>query len=333
MIEGFSVGHHTSRRPGWLTGTTVVLAEAGAVGGVDVRGGGPGTRETDLLAPTAMVDRVHAVVLTGGSAYGLSAVDGVVRGLEDRGIGFPVATPQASITTAVVPIVPAAVIFDLGRGGDVGTRPDPAFGRSALYAAFRAADQSGTLPACGNVGAGTGAVCGGLKGGFGYAEAPVGRHRIGAAMVVNAVGSAVDPATGRLWADIVGDLRDPTQAERSALAEQRRLAAPSLNTTIGVVMTDADLTKARAAKVAQVAHDGLARAIRPVHSMADGDTIFCLASGRVPAAGDPATGWAEFDALLSAAADVVTAACLTAVVSASSVGPWRAYGDLVHLAA
>lgn len=329
MIEGFSVGHHTSRRPGWLTGTTVVLAGGGAVGGVDVRGGGPGTRETDLLAPTALVEQVDAVVLTGGSAYGLAAVDGVMGGLEDRGLGFRVSTPQAAPGTAVVPIVPAAVIFDLGRGGDTTHRPDAAFGRSALYAASRAGESGEDTPPCGNVGAGTGAVCGGLKGGFGYAERVVGRHRVGAAMVVNAVGSPVDPATGRLWADTENLLPPPSPAEREALADQQHRATPSLNTTIGVLLTDATLTKAHATKVAQVGHDGLARAIRPVHSMADGDTLFCLASGRVPVAEDASGGLREFDALLAAAAQVVAEACRSAVLAARSVGPWPGYVDLV----
>ncbi len=160
MISGFELGHHTADGDGWLTGTTVVLARAGAVGGVDVRGGGPGTRETDLLAPTAMVERVHAVVLTGGSAYGLAAADGVMAGLEEAGIGFPVGLEPGEI----VPIVPAAVIFDLGRGGVFGHRPTAEFGRRALAAASPERPRSGT------VGAGTGAVCGGIKGGFGYAE-------------------------------------------------------------------------------------------------------------------------------------------------------------------
>ena len=192
MINGFEIGHYTADGDGWLTGTTVVLARAGAVGGVDVRGGGPGTRETDLLDPTAMVERVHAVVLTGGSAYGLAAADGVMAGLEEAGIGFPVGPEPGQ----VVPIVPAAVIFDLGRGGVFGHRPTADFG------AGRCAAASAERPASGCVGAGTGARCGGIKGGFGYAERRLDAGAaVAAAVVVNAAGSAVDPSTGRLWAD------------------------------------------------------------------------------------------------------------------------------------
>ena len=146
MIGGFEIGHHTADGEGWLTGTTVVLAPAGAVGGVDVRGGGPGTRETDLLDPSTLVEQVHAVVLTGGSAYGLAAADGVMRGLEQRGLGFPVGTEPGH----VVPIVPAAVIFDLGRGGNFGYRPTTEFGLRALAAASPARPESGSVGAgCG----------------------------------------------------------------------------------------------------------------------------------------------------------------------------------------
>ena len=319
MIDGFEVGQHTADDDGWLTGTSVVLARDGAVGGVDVRGGGPGTRETDLLDPSTLVERVHAVVLTGGSAYGLAAADGVLAGLEDLGVGLPMGPDPAH----VVPIVPAAVIFDLGRGGSFRHRPDASFGRAALEAA--------TIddPVRGVVGAGTGAKCGGLKGGVGWAEAalPTG-VRVAALVVLNAAGSAVDPRTGRLWADRAGRLGIPTAAEREALDQARRDPTPSLNTTIGVVLTDATLTKAQAAKLAAVAHDGMARAIRPVHSMTDGDTVFGLGSGRVPTAADPREAFRQFNALLDAAAAVFTAACLDAVLSATGRGPWRAYGDL-----
>lgn len=323
MIDGFEIGHRTADEDGWLTGTTVVLARDGAVGGVDVRGGGPGTRETDLLDPSTLVEQVHAVVLTGGSAYGLAAADGVMAGLEDAGIGLPMGPDPAH----VVPIVPGAVIFDLGRGGVFRNRPEATFGRAALEAA------SADDPARGCVGAGTGAKCGGLKGGVGWAETTLGTGvRVAVLAVVNAAGSAVDPATGRLWADRSGALGTPTGAERNALAQAQRESAPSLNTTIGVVLTDAVLTKAQARKVAAVAHDGLARAIDPVHSMGDGDTIFCLASGRRPLADDPGTGWAAgvpaFNALLKGAADLFAAACLDAVLRAEGRGPWRSYAEL-----
>ena len=320
MIDGFRIGHATADEPGWLTGTRGVLAEGGAVGGVDVRGGGPGTRETDLLEPGTLVERVHAVVLTGGSAYGLAAADGVMLELERRGIGFPVGPGPGQ----VVPIVPAAVIFDLGRGGDFGHRPTADFGMRALEAAT--ADD----PVTGCVGAGTGATAGGLKGGFGYAEQrlPDG-SAVAVAVVLNAVGSVVDPRTGRLWSDPDEVLPAPTEAERAALIAALAEPAPSLATTIGVVLTDATLTPAQCRKVAAVAHDGMARAIRPVHSMLDGDTVFCLASGHRPAATDPYAAVGELDALLVAAADVFVAACRNAVLSATGRGPWPAYADLV----
>ena len=208
MIEGFEIGHHTADGDGWLTGTTVVVARGGAVGGVDVRGGGPGTRETDLLNPTTAIDRVHAVVLTGGSAYGLAAANGVMAGLEHAGIGWPVGLEPHQ----VVPIVPAAVIFDLGRGGAFRNRPTEDFGRLALAAA------TSEPPATGSVGAGTGAVCGGIKGGFGYVEKELDSGvSVAAAVVVNAAGSVVDPATGRLWADRMQLLATPADDERDAL--------------------------------------------------------------------------------------------------------------------
>jgi len=323
VIDGFEVGHATADGDGWLTGTTVVLARAGAVGGVDVRGGGPGTRETDLLDPSALVERVHAVVLTGGSAYGLAAADGVMAGLEGLGIGLPVGAAPGEI----VPVVPAAVIFDLGRGGTFRNRPDAGFGQAALEA-VRPED-----PERGCVGGGTGATCGGLKGGVGWAEATLPNGaRVAALVVVNAAGSAVDPTTGRLWADRSGRLRTPTTDERVALERARSGSAPSLNTTIGVVLTDATLTKAQARKVASVAHDGLARAVAPVHSMVDGDTVFCLASGRRPLSDDHDRGWAghvpALNTLLEAAAEVFTAACLDALLRAEGRGPWRSYAEL-----
>jgi L-aminopeptidase/D-esterase-like protein len=319
VIDGFEIGHHTADGDGWLTGTTVVLSRGGAVGGVDVRGGGPGTRETDLLNPTAMIERVHAVVLTGGSAYGLAATDGVMGALESAGIGFPVGPDPAQ----VVPIVPAAVIFDLGRGGVFKHRPTADFGALAVTAA------TSNDPARGCVGGGTGAKCGGLKGGFGYAE-----HRldsglgVAAAVVVNATGSAVDPLTARLWADRKHLLPTPTGAERTALERAQAEATRSLATTIGVLLTDATLTKAQANKVAAIGHDGMARAIRPLHTMSDGDTVFCLASGRRAAGTDPLAAFVAFNDLLAAAADVFSDACLDAMLAATGRGPWSSYAEL-----
>jgi L-aminopeptidase/D-esterase-like protein len=319
VIAGFEIGHHTADGEGWLTGTTVVLAREGAIGGVDVRGGGPGTRETDLLDPTTTIERVHAVVLTGGSAYGLAAANGVMDGLEAAGIGFRVGLEGGQ----VVPIVPAAVLFDLGRGGVFSNRPTAEFGALALAAAT--SDQ----PATGSVGAGTGAVCGGIKAGFGHAEKhlPSGVS-VAAAVVVNAVGSAVDPATGRLWADHLQLLATPTPSEREALAAAYAQAQAWLATTIGAVLTDAILSKAQASKLAAVAHDGMARAIRPIHSMVDGDTVFCLASARRPVAEDPMRSLLAFNALLAATADVFTDACLDAMLTARQRGSFMSYTDL-----
>jgi L-aminopeptidase/D-esterase-like protein len=319
VIEGFEIGHHTADTEDWLTGTTVVLARGGAVGGVDVRGGGPGTRETDLLHPTTAIDRVHAVVLTGGSAYGLAAANGVMAGLEAAGIGWPVGLEPHQ----VVPIVPAAVIFDLGRGGVFGNRPTEDFGRSALAAAT--ADR----PASGCVGGGTGAVCGGIKGGFGYAEAELDSGvSVAAAVIVNAAGSSVNPATGRLWADRMQLLATPSDAEREALETAYTRGQRSVATTIGVIMTDATLSKAQATKIAAVAHDGMARAIRPVHSMFDGDTVFCLATARRPIAEDQIRALLAFNELLAVAADVFADACLDGVLSATGRGAWKSYADL-----
>jgi putative pantetheine hydrolase len=319
VIEGFEIGHHTADGDGWLTGTTVVLAREGAVGGVDVRGGGPGTRETDLLHPATTVERVHAVVLTGGSAYGLAAANGVMATLEAAGIGFPVGLEPHQ----VVPIVPAAVLFDLGRGGVFSNRPTDEFGALAMAAA------TSNQPATGCVGAGTGALCGGIKAGFGYAEAPLPSGiSVAAAVVVNAAGSAVDPTTGRLWADQAQLLATPTDHERDALATAYAEARTSYATTIGVILTDAILSKAQAGKVAAVAHDGMARAIRPIHSMLDGDTVFCLASSRRPVILDPPHWLFAFNTLLAGAADVFAEACLDAMLAATGRGAWKSYIEL-----
>lgn len=323
MIDDFEIGHHTADREGWLTGTTVVVARSGATGGVDVRGGSPGTRETDLLDPAMLIERVHAIVLTGGSAYGLAAVDGAMAELESAGAGYPVGERPEE----VVPIVPAAVIFDLGRGGVFGNRPTAEFGALALRAA------SNERPTSGCLGAGTGALCGGLKGGFGYAEARLESGKsVAAAVVINASGSPFDLRTGRLWADRLDQYPVPDDAQRAELAAAAEASVPRrLNTTIGAVLTDAALTKAQANKLAAAGHDGLARAIRPVHSMTDGDTIFGLASGRRPQNPDPLGALKDLNLLLEAAADAVTDACLDAMLSATGRGQWRSYRELTAL--
>jgi putative pantetheine hydrolase len=316
-VPGFRVGHATRDEPGWLTGTTVVLPpDAGAVGGIDVRGGAPGTRETDLLDPRNLVDRVNAVVLTGGSAFGLAAADGVVQRLYAAGLGWPMGEPGE-----VVPIVPAAVLFDLGRGGEFGSAPTASDGVAAFDAA------SADAVSQGNVGAGTGARAGGLKGGVGSASAVLDDGTTVAAIVaVNALGDVVDPTTGELWAgrfglgDEFAHLQAPTAdevgaaRERAATAYADRPVRPGAATVIGVVATDATLTKAQCQKVAGLGHDGLARAIHPVHTLLDGDTIFTLASGERPAPDLPA-----LHALMVAAGDCVTRSVAHAVLAATSV--------------
>ncbi|GHK02544.1 hypothetical protein SY2F82_43410 [Streptomyces sp. Y2F8-2] len=325
------MGHATRIGDGWLTGTTVVLApEGGAVAAVDVRGGGPGTKETDALDPRNLVQKVEAVVLTGGSAYGLDAASGVMAWLEEHGRGVRVG-PEPS---HVVPVVPAACVFDLGRGGDFKARPDAAMGRAAAEAA--AASEPGAPVAEGCVGAGTGATVGPLKGGVGTASTVLDSGiTVGALVVCNAVGSAMDPETGALYGELVQGrvgcpAREVHEAARRRLAETAaHLARPPLNTTLAVVATDADLTKAQAQKFAGVAHDGLARAVRPAHLLHDGDTVFALATGTRPlAAADPLA----LNEVLAAGADLVTRAIVRAVRAAESVdgpgGAWPSYGEL-----
>lgn len=307
-VAGVLVGHHHRIGDGWATGTTVVLTPDGAVGGVDCRGGAPGTRETDLLDPSNLVERVHAVCLTGGSAYGLAAADGVMRWLGERGRGFRVgAAPHE-----VVPIVPAAVLFDL-LVGEWGNRPDAGFG----YLACEAAD--GGRPEQGCVGAGAGAVTGGMQGGTGTAATLTTSGRtVGALVAVNAVGSAIDPATGLPWAadeEVAAEfgLRPPDPAE----LDRDEPPAPhsALNTTVGVIATDAALGKAQCRRLAGAGQDGLARALRPSHTMTDGDTLFALATG----AGEAVPGPRELDELCAAAAGCVARAVVHGVLAATAV--------------
>jgi L-aminopeptidase/D-esterase-like protein len=324
-VAGLRVGH--ARVPGALSGTTVVLAPPeGAVGGVDVRGAAPGTRETDLLDPRNTVPRVHAVVLSGGSAFGLAAADGVMARLADAGVGFPV-------PGAVVPIVPTAVLFDLGRGGpadDPVLRPTAPTGAAAVDAA------GGGPVAQGVVGAGTGAVVGGLKGGIGTASAVLDDGvTVAALAAVNAAGSAVDPLTGALLGARLGlpDEFAPPPVDDRARAALHAVAArlgPRLGTatTLAVVATDATLDKAGCARLAAMGHDGLARALSPVHTATDGDTVFGLAT-----CARPVLDLAALVALQAAAADVVSRAVVHAVLAAQSVatpaGAVRSYRDVV----
>lgn len=298
-----------------LTGCSVVLCEAGAVGGVDVRGGAPGTRETDLLRPMHWVQKVHAVLLTGGSAFGLDAAAGVVRYLEERGIGF-------DTRWARVPIVPAAILYDLGLGrADV--RPDAAMGFEACRRALR------EPPAQGNAGAGMGAtvgkilgMAGAMKGGIGTASAAVGGMVVGALVAVNAFGDVID-ADGSILAGArpirLGPVRlggrgrfVDTQAWMGSRAGRTILTlAGRAHTVIGVVATDARLTKEQANWVAQAAHDGIARAIRPAHTLLDGDTLFALSTGRRVM---------DVNVIGAYAADVVARAIRHAVQAAQGAG-------------
>ncbi|MET0542445.1 MAG: P1 family peptidase [Variovorax sp.] len=307
-VAGIEAGHFSdTRRP---TGCTVILSREGAVGGVDVRGAAPGTRETDLLAPGNLVERVHGVMLAGGSAWGLAAAEGVMRWMEERGVGM-------DVRYGTLPIVPAAVLFDLPMG-DPRIRPDAAAG----YAACEAA--STRAPAEGNVGAGSGALVGKLfgidramKGGIGTASVTVAGVTVGALIACNALGDVIDPDTGQ----VVAGART---ADGLALLDTRRallrgeLPRPLLagtNTTIGVVATDAVLTKVQANRLAMVAHDGLARSINPVHTMSDGDTLFALATCRAPVTG-ATPGMTVLGAM---AAEVVARATLRAVRAAESL--------------
>jgi L-aminopeptidase/D-esterase-like protein len=302
-VAGLRVGHFTdARRP---TGCTVVLTPGGAVAGVDVRGAAPGTRETELLSPLNAVEQVHALLLAGGSAFGLDAAGGVMRWLDERGHG-------AQVGPVRVPIVPAAILFDLWVG-DPAIRPDAAAG----YAACEAANAAPV--AQGNVGAGAGCAVGkmfgiarAMRGGLGSASATIDGIVVGALVAVNAVGDVVDPSTGRIVAGarttdggaLVGTMRAVMGGEIPAPLQA------GTATTLGIVATDAVLTKAQANKVAQMAHDGFARAINPVHTMADGDTIFALATG--------AAGRTTNLTLLGAlAAEVMAAAIVRAVRAAS----------------
>lgn len=319
-VFGVRVGQHQRLDAGWATGSTVVLVADGAAAAVDVRGGAPGTRETDLLDPSHLVGQVQAVLLTGGSAYGLAAADGVLRWLAERHRGFPVGAEPHQ----VVPIVPAAVLFDL-RLGEWGQVPDAGFG----YAACEAA---GSEVAQGSIGAGAGAVAGGVKGGVGTASTRLGSGAtVGALVVTNATGSVVDLHSGLPYAvehELDGEfgLRPPVPVEVAAAA--RRLAgtrSAPLNTVLGVVATDAELTKAQCRRLAVAGHDGLARAVRPAHTLFDGDAVFALATGAWSGPGADPVGLNE---LAAAAAEAFARAVVHGVLAADSVAGVPAYRQL-----
>lgn len=296
------------------TGVTALVAADpdGMAAAVDVRGGGPGTRETDLLEPHNTVERVHAILLCGGSAFGLAAADGAMAELERRGRGFPVFGEDAPGPR--VPIVPAAVIFDLVVG-DPAHRPTAADGAAAVAAAL---DGGAGSVGSGSVGAGCGATAGVLRGGFGHARARAAGYTVEAFVVANPVGSVVDPATGLLY----GDPAQPA-VDMEAFAQLER-PTPKLNTTIGVIATDAPLTKAQLKRVAMTGHDGIARAVRPAHSPLDGDTLFAVSTA--PAGAAPVHDVEALAQLGQVGAGAIQAAIVDAVVSAESaygVTAWR----------
>lgn len=329
-VAGILVGHHhrldddATLGSGWATGTTVVLTPPGTVGAVDVRGGAPGTRETDLLHPSNSVRYVDAVMLTGGSAFGLAAADGVMQWLEARERGV-------ALDGGLVPIVPAAVIFDLPVGGWQ-CRPDAAFGRLAAEAA-------GPSVAVGNVGAGVGARAGALKGGLGTASMRLDDIgvTVGAIVAVNSAGNVADPRTGLPW--MVEYAREfglvpPPPEEIEAFGERDAELSP-FNTTIAVVATDALLSPAACHRMAVAAQDGLARTIRPVHTPLDGDSVFALATGAIevepvsdtPAAMSPETKLTA--AVGAAAADCLARAVMVGVLAAEAVAGIPTYRDML----
>jgi len=322
-VAGLLVGHYTDL--GAVTGLTVILCPEGAVAGVDVRGSAPGTRETDVLAPINLVDKAQGVVLSGGSVYGLAAADGVVRWLAQKGCGFLLQDG------CVAPIVPAAVLYDLGRGPDFIPPILPQWGVAACEAATQGPVATGT------VGAGTGAFSGSIKGGLGTASIVLDSGiTVGAVVAVNSDGSVINPKTGRPWEidlELGGEFG--RQGRRAVKVPPRPQAAPAGNTTIGLVATDAALTKPQALKIAQMAHDGMARAIRPAHTMFDGDTLFCMATGRrelpEPAGVFIVPHAQAVSDIGQAAADCLARAIIRAVLDAESMGEMRAFRSLDDL--
>lgn len=331
-VGGVTVGHHHRLdHSGWATGSTVVLTPAGTVAAVEVRGGAPGTRETDLLDPANTVRYVDAILLTGGSAYGLAAADGVMQWLEEHRRGIVM---DDGVGERVVPIVPSAVIYDLAVG-DWNYRPTAEFG-------YAAAQGAGRDVGVGSVGAGTGARAGVLKGGVGTASSVLRSGvTVGALVVVNCVGDVIDPATGLPWTNYLTTelgLAPPPPAQVAAfaaLAAERDRYAQAFNSTIAVVATDAMLASPSCRRVAIMAADGLARAIRPSHSPLDGDTVFVVATGAIetPPSGKLPAAMSEqaevTGAVGAAAADCLARAVVLAVTSASAVAGIPTYRDVL----
>lgn len=319
-VPGIMLGHHTSAEA--ASGVTVVLSVSGAVCGVDVRGSAPGTRETDLLDPVNLVEKVQAIVLSGGSVYGLSAADGVVKWLAEQGYGFELPNGH------VAPIVPAATLFDLGRGREFVPAIGPEWGLQACQSASNGPSRLGC------VGAGTGAVSGNIKGGIGTASEVLSSGITVAALIaVNSLGSVINPRTGTPWeAQLEIDGEFGPLGSRSILLPMTGDPRSPSNTTIGVVAVSATLTKAQCRKVAQMAQDGLARAIRPAHTMFDGDTIFCISTGQDQLSA--AKGFFSVPMAMSlneigiSAADCVSRAIVRGILEAQSTGQFPAFRDL-----
>ena len=313
-VKGIKVGHSQSEKG--MTGCTAVICEKGAVGGVDVRGSAPGTRETDLLKPDKLVDRIHAVVLSGGSAFGLEAASGVMRYLEEQGIGFDVGV-------AKVPIVASAVIFDLNIG-DHRIRPDLNMG----YEAARSASSEESRQ--GNVGCGLGATVGKvfgpehvMKSGLGSASVKSGELIVSAIVSVNSFGDIFDYETGRQLAGVYDyEKKEMLNTYEIMKREGRALGFPMRNTTIGVVAANAVLTKAEANKIAAMAQNGFARSINPVHTMMDGDTIFTMATNEIKA---------DINLVGTMAAEAVSRAVTNAVVNAKSCHGLIACSDILKI--
>jgi L-aminopeptidase/D-esterase-like protein len=314
-VDGIRVGHHTlTERP---TGCTVIVVEKGATAGVAVRGSAPGTRETDLLDPSNLVEQVHAIVFSGGSAFGLDAASGVMHYLEERKVGFP-------FGGAYVPIVPAAVLFDLPIGGKPMIRPDASCGYAAAQAATSGQVEEGSI------GAGAGATVGkfgpgssGMKGGIGTASITLPNGLIVAALVaVNAAGDIVDPSTGQIVAGrLAADGHTFVDARKFLRSGGTLTEKPGENTTLGVIATNAKITKAQARKIAEMAHDGFARTIVPAHTMNDGDTIFAMGTGAF-------TGDTNVTIIGGLAAETMSDAILRAVRAAKGLPGYPAVRDL-----
>ncbi len=314
-IEGFKLGHAQNEEA--LTGCSVIISEDGAIGGVDVRGGSPGTRETDLLNPQNLVEEVHSVFLAGGSAYGLNVAGGIMKYLEEKNIGF-------DVQIAKVPIVTGAILFDL-YPGNPNIRPDDQMGYEACQNAYSSNDNRN-----GNIGAGIGATVGkclgpqyAMKGGLGTYALQIGDVKIGAVVAVNCFGDVIDPSTGKVIAGVYDQASNKYLHSEKVMLDQYKVKEKTNrfkgNTSIGAVLTNVKLTKAQANKIASIAHDGFATTMRPSHTLVDGDTIFALSTNKVEA---------ELNVVGLLAVKVIEKAVLNAVKMAESVFGISAYQDV-----